>query len=222
MADYTTNVDTISSGMVQPEVPANQFFDAASKSLLFGRRGSLTSGLTWAYFGGKICVGGVITSISNGTVTLTTNSTNYVEATTGGTVSANTTGFTAGRIPLYQITVSSGGLVTDYTDKRLGIFTPNPPGRSAKSISSDANYTLTQAESYAEILAITSGVSLTATRNIVLPVVDGMRYAVYNGTTGAQSLQFIGATGTGITVANGKRARIYCDGTNWVRETADV
>ena len=63
--------------------------------------------------------------------------------------------------------------------------------------------------------------SLTATRNVVVPLAV-RQWTVYNGTTGAQSLQFIGASGTGVTVTNGKRAIIYADGTNVVRVTADV
>lgn len=31
-----------------------------------------------------------------------------------------------------------------------------------------------------------------------------------------------GATGTGVTIANGKRAIVYADGSNVVRATADV
>jgi hypothetical protein len=39
---------------------------------------------------------------------------------------------------------------------------------------------------------------------------------------GGQSLQFIGASGTGVTVANGKRAIFYFDGTNYVRVSPDT
>ena len=88
-------------------------------------------------------------------------------------------------------------------------------------MASDANKTLTQAEARADILDLTSSVSLTATRNVVLPLAP-KQWTVANLTTGAQSLQFIGATGTGITVANGMRAILYSDGTNIVRVTPDA
>lgn len=93
--------------------------------------------------------------------------------------------------------------------------------RAAISMTADANKTLTAAEAAAGILSVTSTVSLTATRNVVLPLTQ-RQWTVFNGTTGGQSLQFIGASGTGITVANGKRAVLYSDGTNVVRVTADV
>jgi hypothetical protein len=45
---------------------------------------------------------------------------------------------------------------------------------------------------------------------------------VYNGTTGGKSLRFIGSSDSGVTVANGKRAIVYCDGATWNRVTAGV
>ena len=67
-----------------------------------------------------------------------------------------------------------------------------------------------------------SSVSLTTRRNVVLPLSDGASLIVYNGTTGDKPLQFIGSSGSGVTVGNGKRAMVYCDGTNWNRVTADT
>jgi hypothetical protein len=45
---------------------------------------------------------------------------------------------------------------------------------------------------------------------------------VFANTTGGHGVQVIGATGTGVTIADGKRAIVYADGTNVVRVTADV
>lgn len=94
--------------------------------------------------------------------------------------------------------------------------------RVVRQLTSDANYTAVQSDYQAKIIEVTSSLSLTATRNFVLPIVSGYQWTVYNNTTGAQSIQFIGSSGTGITVANAKRAIIYCDGTNIVRVTADT
>jgi len=95
-----------------------------------------------------------------------------------------------------------------------------PYGGRKSTAMTDANKTLAASEYKASILELTG--ALTAGRNIVLPIYDGLEYTVYNGTTGGFALTFIGATGTGIAVAATKRARIYCDGTNWVRASADV
>jgi hypothetical protein len=57
---------------------------------------------------------------------------------------------------------------------------------------------------------------------VILPLIARPPFAVLNNTTGGFNLRFIGATGTGVTVAAGKRAMIYADGTNVVRVTPDT
>lgn len=217
MSDSTTQLDLLTTN-AQQEPNANALFNAASPATLFGRRESTTSGLVWGYYGGKAAISGVLTSIANGTLTLTANTTNYIETNSAGTVSSNTSGFTAGRRRLYSV-VTGATTISSYTDFRHWGATLNP--MASISLSSDANRTLTQAEASADILDIASGVSLTATRDIILPLAV-KQWTVANRTTGGQSLQFIGATGTGVTVATAKRAIIYSDGTNIVRATADV
>src|ERR1700679_315572 len=90
-------------------------------------------------------------------------------------------------------------------------------GLTAKVMAADANDSLTAAQCAARIIVVTSGVSLTALRNIVMPTVEGGQlYLVSNQTTGGQSIKIIGASGTGATVATGKVAWVFCDGTNFV------
>lgn len=216
MANSTTHIDQLIQSQASKEITANGYFDAASPATLYGRRQSTSSGLTWGFYGGNVLVNGVLTHIANGTLTLTASATNYVEANPAtGAVSSNTTGFTAGRTPLYTVVVGSAS-ITSYTDHRLA--TPDHHGLLAKAMT-DANTTLTAAEVRNQILQFTG--TLTAQRNIVLPLVP-RQWTVFNNTTGGFGLQFIGATGTGIVVAAGKRAIIYADGTNVVRATADV
>lgn len=219
MANSTTNLDLIATAQASKEVTANDLFDAGSPATLYGRRATSTSGLTWGFYGGDILVDGVLTEIANGTVALTASATNFVEATRAGSLSANTTGFTAGRIPLYEV-VTGTATVTSYTDRRSWVQPMHVAGLLARSMTADANITLTAAEARNQVLRFTSSVSLTATRNVVLPLAPQI-WVVSNETTGAQSLQFIGATGTGITVANARRAILFSDGTNIVRATAD-
>ena len=99
-------------------------------------------------------------------------------------------------------------------------------GVSAVSMTSDANYTLVTSSGASDetrrlVLNVTSTATLTATRNVIAPAAK-KRYIVYNGTTGGQSIQIIGATGTGITIANGKKRAVYFDGTNFVDEVSDL
>jgi len=216
MSDSTSLLTQLTVSQEGKEATVNELFNAVNAPGFGGRKQS-TSGLSWDYFGGRILVDGVSTAIANGTISLSSSTTNYIESTRAGVVSKNTTGFTAGSIALYKV-VTGTATVTSYEDHRPWVKLS--AGILNRPIASDANITLTHAESLCDILQFTSGVSLTATRNVVLPLA-AKQYTVFNNTTGAQSLQFIGASGTGITVANGKRAIIYADGTNIVRVTAD-
>lgn len=213
MSDSTSLLTQLQSGQSQITT-INELMNALSKTSFGGRKQS-SSGLSWDYYGGRFDVDGVSTAIANGTVTLTASTTNYVEATRAGVVSANTTAFTPGRIALYKV-VTSTATVSSYEDRRPWI--KPAPGRLALAMS-DANTTLTHAQALCDLLEFTG--TLTAQRNIVLPL-DAKQYTVFNNTTGGFGLQFIGATGTGIVVAAGKRAIVYADGTNVVRVTADV
>lgn len=215
MANSTTNLDTLPTDVADKAPPANSLFDAASPATLFGRRASTTAALSWGFYGGMILVDGVQTSIANGTIALTASTTNYMEATRAGVVSVNTTGFTAGQIPLYTV-VTGAAAVTSYTDYRAWVQPLHVHGKLARAMASDANITLTAAEARNHILEFTSSVSLTARRDIVLPLVP-QQWTVFNDTTGGQGLRFIGASGTGVVVPNGHRTIIYSDGTNVVR-----
>lgn len=215
MSDYSTNLmDTLSIGQAGKETTVNQALDALSPASYYGRRASTSSGNTWGYYGAKVLIGGVVTSVNHGTLTMTLSATNYVEADrTTGAVTVNASGFTAGKIPLYTV-VCGASAPTGWTDHR--ILQMQFSERLAKSLS-DANTTLSYAEARARIMDFSG--TLSATRDIVVPL-SPKEWIVYNGT--GQSLRFIGPTGTGITVATTKRAIIYADGTNVVRVTADT
>ena len=216
MSNSTATYDAIVQSQASKEVTANAYFDAASQATAFGRRQSTSSGLTWGYYGANLNVDGVLTQIANGTVALSASTTNYVEATRAGVVSKNTTGFTAGQIPLYSI-VTGASSVTSYTDYRVQLAPPYVQGRLVKAMA-DANQTLTAAEARCDILEATG--ALTAQRNLVVPL-GAKQWTVFANVTGF-GVQVIGASGTGIVIAIGKRAIIYADGTNVVRVTADT
>jgi hypothetical protein len=78
------------------------------------------SGLDFAYGAGRVRKDNTITDVVAGTVTLTDDTTNYIEVTAAGVVSDNTTGFTSGQIPLYTA-VTASGEITTVTDKRAFI-----------------------------------------------------------------------------------------------------
>jgi len=115
--DSTAWLDTLSASDSAKEITANENFDAASPATLFGRHASACSALTWAYYGGRHWNGTNVVLLSNGTLSLTNNATNYIEATTAGVVSANTSGFTAGRIRIAKV-VTASGAVSSHEDHR--------------------------------------------------------------------------------------------------------
>lgn len=215
MSDSTSLLTQMTTAQAGKEVTVNELMNAVSQTAFGGRRQS-SSGLSWDYFGGRILVDGVSTAIANGTVALTASTTNYVEATRAGVISANTTAFTPGSVALYVI-VAGTATVTSYEDHRPWVKLA--PGRLSVAQGDVASLALTHAQTLPDILEFTG--ALTAQRDVVLPL-GVKQYTVFNNTTGNFGIQFIGATGTGVIVAATKRAIIYADGTNIVRGTADV
>jgi hypothetical protein len=124
----------------------------------------------------------------------------------------------AGATNVATITGSAGIVQISASVQGNSSASSSPLSYSISNIvmASDANITLTAAQLSCPILRVTSTPSLTATREVILPVVSGASYSVYNHTTGGQSLTFIGSSGTGVTVPNGLKTIIYFDGTNYV------
>lgn len=203
-----TTLASISSSQLQKEVTANENFIALSPAGMFGRRYAGISGLTWAYYGGILFVDGVATPISDGTVALTNSATNYIERTRAGTVSANTSGFTAGRVPLYTA-VTSGGAITSYTDYR-DLTTPLQKGRVGVTVTT-ADVTLSAAEARVDEVKATG--TLTGNRSIIVPAV-AWAWIVDNATAGAFALTVKTAAGSGVVVPQGTATVVYCDGTD--------
>lgn len=96
-------------------------------------------------------------------------------------------------------------------------------GYGNPNFTSDANLTITLTDSNATQTArafslnVTSGVSLTTTRNLIVPTIQ-KPYMIFNNTTGSQSIVVKTSAGTGVTVPNGARTLVYVDGTNVVSE----
>jgi len=118
MASSTHDYPIISASQASKEVTANALMLAGSPSLLWGVDAPNTTGLTLGLLEGVLNVAGTPTHIDATTVALTDDATNYVEATTAGAVSSNTSAFTAGRLRLYTCVAADGAFT--YTDHRHG------------------------------------------------------------------------------------------------------
>ena len=94
-------------------------------------------------------------------------------------------------------------------------------GYGNPNFTSDADLTISLTDSNATqtarnlALNVTSSVSLTATRNLIVPTIQ-KPYIIRNNTTGSQSIIVKTSAGTGVTVPNGNYAYVYTDGTNVV------
>lgn len=218
MASSTSNLDLILSSQEKKETTANEMFNAGSPAMLFGRRASTCSGLTWGYYGGVVLLDGSGYQIPNGTITLTASSgNNYVEATRAGAVVKNTTGFTPGNTPLYLL-VAGASLITSYTDWRAWVQPRDLTSISQGVVVTSADVTLSETQARCSYTPITG--ALTGNRNVIVP--NYWTSAVFCNNTGAYTTTVKTAAGTGIVVAQGKRAILLADGTNVVRVTADV
>jgi hypothetical protein len=94
-------------------------------------------------------------------------------------------------------------------------------GRATANFSTDADLTISLTNSNATqvarnyILDVTSGVSLSTSRNLIVPTID-KPYIVENNTTGGQSIVVKTSAGTGVTVPNGKKMMVYANSTDVV------
>jgi hypothetical protein len=208
MSNSTTTLDTISSSQASKEITANALFDAGSPATLFGNRATTTAALSWGYYGGRILVNGVLTTIANGVVALTASLTNYVEATPAGVVSKNTTAFTPGSIPLYTI-VAGASTITSYTDERTWVEPSFVTQRTSIAITT-ADVTLTAAQARTNIINLTG--ALTGTRSLIVPVAG--IWNITNNTTGAFDVLVKTSAGVGVTVPQGGSGTYIADGTN--------
>ena len=111
------------------------------------------------------------------------------------------------------------GVWGDTTNTNLGTALEEAiVGRATANFPTDANLTLTLTNTNATqiarnlVLNCTSSVSLTVTRDLIVPAIE-KPYIIQNNTTGSQAIRVIVA-GASVTVPNGKTAYIYNDGTD--------
>lgn len=190
---------------------------APKNSINLDSNGNINNTLAFGYLGGVIRKGLTIVTVSSNTIALTASATNYIEVSEAGAVTKNTTGFTSGKFPMAVVVTDATGM-TSITDKRTWLVVPRNP-RLAKDVAGGTDVTLDATEGLHDIIEASG--ALTANINLVVPTID-KQWTVANLTSGAYTLTVKTAGGTGIAIGQGKRAIVYCDGTNVVRAGADV
>ncbi len=212
----TTAIDVIqfkkTAGDTDYPTKDSGFIDAAQPVLAapqwpFSYAPDTTTGLTLGYTGGQMLVDGVLTAIADATIALSASATNYVEATRAGVVSKNTTGFTAGRIPLYTA-VTGAGSITTLTDVRAF----NQPHYARLALATTGGTTtLTYAQARVQAIDITG--TLTSNATIEVPAAP-WQWAINNGTSGAYTVTVKVNGQTGVTIPQGERRVCLCDATD--------
>jgi len=120
MSDELEDIrDLIDDGSIAITAEADDIDSLAKGGGHFTQDADLTTGLTFAYDAGRFHNGLAIVSVAADTILLTASQTNYVEVDRAGTVSANTSGFTSGRLPLYTVVCDAGAITTVTSSKPL-------------------------------------------------------------------------------------------------------
>lgn len=213
MANSVTNLNTITPEQVGKEITMNAFMDASSQAALFGRDYASTTDLVWGYLGGNFTLDDAsVLFVSNGTVNLTDNTTNYllVNKTTGTVVSS--TSILTNYIKLYTIN-TTGGAVVSYTDNRAFKLFDNTDtdvytNVTLTSVTAGAIYTLSASQAAAKTI-ILSGTN-AGSISILLPA-RAKNYFVYNSTSVATTFRTTTATTT-VSVANATGKYLFSDG----------
>lgn len=218
MSDSTSLLTQLTTAQAGKETTVNELNNAFSPASYFGRRQS-SSALNWNYYGlSRWHINATATVKANTTLALTASSTRYVAADRALAVTDNATAFPPEKLALYKV-VTGSATVSSYEDHRdphhVNRFLY---GRVTQAMG-DANKTLTYQQAMCESIELTG--ALTALRDVIVPLVP-RSYTIYANTTGGFGVRVIGASGTGITIADAKRAIVECDGTNVVRITADA
>jgi hypothetical protein len=115
----------------------------------------------------------------------------------------------------YQATTESAtpSSIMDWFRQLRAAFT------SFIKITTTSTVNLTTDQSYSAIIEING--TLGGAINVIVALLT-KQWIFYNNTTGGFAITVKTNTGTGIAIAAGKRAIVYCDGTNVVRASPDT
>lgn len=155
--------------------------DAVAKGAAAGQQDTdTTTGLTFGYKAFRFGNGLANVTVAGGTIALTLSSTNYIEVDRAGTVSANTSGFTSGRLPLWTVVTGVSSITS--VAKAAPLLTLIGTAGVVGSMLSTAGKTR-------EVAVRVGTLSATSSAQIPLPSIAGTvsRVSVMVDTTVTQS-----------------------------------
>lgn len=162
---------------------------------------STTTGLTYGYrAGATIAADGTVGEVAAGTVTLADATTNYVERTVAGVVSANAVGFTAGRLPMAKVTTAAGA-ITAVVDRRTFAATgATATGGTTITTQSGTSYTFVLGDANTQVsFSNASPVTATIPPNSSAAFPVGTTIELAQAGTGQVTV----AAGSGVTLRVG-------------------
>jgi hypothetical protein len=218
MSDLANHLDQAPTAATQIATWFNSIAAAMSGASALGQRDMTTNNTNWGYYGvTRWWINAALATKANAVIAMA-NGDNYISADRALAVSKDGSAFAPDKLALFKVTLSAGA-----TTDRLDYRDPHHVNRFLYGrfvlAMADANQTLSYEQAMCESMELTG--ALTALCDVVVPLVP-RSYTVFANTSGGFGVRVIGATGTGITVADGKRAIVEFDGTNVIRVTADV
>ena len=213
-----TTLDQLTTTDVAKELTINENFATVAYAGAFGPRPQAHSGLTWAWYGGEVYADGAWRTVANSTSTLTASTTNYLELDinkAAPTVDVNTSGWTAGKIPLWEIVTGGSGVSTEEDRRSYGLY---------KDDVNDLAYSGTMTPDLEDGHKVIVGV-LTGSPTMNAPTNgykgDIIYFSFTQDVTGSRTITWNSAykkaadgAGTGDQVA---ATSFMYDGTNWIQ-----
>jgi len=154
------------------------------------------------------------------------NATSYLWVDEDGVVTSTTsTTYPGGNVVCLGKVVTSGGSVTEITeDNRQWISVPLQSAQQVGGYTTVAltnvNVTLSETQYQSRVIKFTG--TLTGNVNVIVPSLAGCEWTFVDATTGAYAITVKTASGSGIALTHTKTCKLWTDGTDVLRSTADV
>lgn len=159
--------DQIAAGSVGITALAADVDALAKDGGHFTQDANTTTGLTFGWKASRIDTGLTTVTVSAGTLLLSASANNYVEVDRAGTVSANTSGFTSGKKPLWLI-VTGVSSITSVTSRKTLLMLLGTAGVVGSMLSTPG--------ATKEITVSLGTVSATSTFSVSMPANVGTIY----------------------------------------------
>jgi len=204
----------------------NTFYNVLGTGVVgSGLQLSSAGGLSLAVSNGWMTNQNAVYLISIANYTMSPNVTEWIWISELGVVVPTLTYVNPGgnSVCLGQVT-TSGAAITSINDNGRVQITPVASGQQTGGMSTIATTggttALTNQQWINRVIKFTGALASNAI--IQVPPNTGSEWTIDNQTSGAYTLTFQTLAGTGVAVGQGKRCKLYCDGTNIVRVTPDT